>query len=236
MKSDQCKNTAQGQCTKTPSKMPTADESDARRVRANVAATANAIVIAKRRAERRIDINEPAKRRADGNTRRADAKVAAIARKLTKKRADAKIVATANKTAIVNINEPANNARSAHANVVATADANVMAVTNKATSNTRKVHANVMARSNGSNARRARINKAATVDEGDTRSACQYSGYHRRNRNGQEESDANIVTTANVRVSDARTSANIAVNANANKTASNIRKRVPMYRRPQMPT
>ena len=145
-------------------------------------------MIAKRRAERIADVNEPAKRRADGNTRRADTNVAAIASKTTKKRADAKIVAMINETATGNINKPANKARRAHANVVATADANVIFVTNKATSNTWKMRANMTAKSNGSNAKRACINKAATVDEDDTRSACQHSGYHRRNRNGQEQS------------------------------------------------
>ena len=48
--------------------------------------------------------------------------------------------------------------------------------------------------------------------------------------------DANVATTANVMASDTRAGTNIAVNANANKTAINTRKRVPMDRRPQMPT
>ena len=82
--------------------------------------------------------NKPAKRRADGNTRRVDANIAAIASKPTKKRADAKIVARANETATANINKPANNAKRAHANIVATADANVTAAINKAARNTRK--------------------------------------------------------------------------------------------------
>ena len=172
MKSDQRKNTTQGQCIRTLSKMATANESDTRKVCANVAATADVIVIAKRRAEKRANANEPAKRRADGNTRRADANVTATTSKPTKKRADAKIMATTNKMATTNINKPANNTKRAHANVVATADANVMAATNKVTSNARKAHANVTARSNGSNARRAHINKTATVNEGNTRSAC----------------------------------------------------------------
>lgn len=42
--------------------------------------------------------------------------------------------------------------------------------------------------------------------------------------------DANVATTVNVIASDVRAGYNIAVNTNANKTASNIKKRVPMYR------
>ena len=186
MKSNQRKNIAQGQRTRIPSKMATADESNAKRARANVATTVDAIVIAKKKVEKRADVNKLVKRRADGNTRRADTNIAATASKPTKKRADAKIVAMANETATANINKLANNARRAHVNVVATIDANVMAAINKATSNARKARANVMARSNGNNAKRVRINKAATVDEGNTRSVCHQSGYRRCNRNGQE--------------------------------------------------
>lgn len=66
--------------------------------------------------------------------------------------------------------------------------------------------------SNGSNARKALTNKVATADKCNVRRV-----------------DANVATTANVMTSDIRAGANVAVNANANKTASNIKKRVPMY-------
>ena len=74
------------------------------------------------------------------------------------------------------------------------------------------LYAKVANSSNGCNARRVRINKVATADEGNARRA-----------------DVNVVTIANVMASDAKTGANIAVNANANKTASNIKKCMPMY-------
>lgn len=138
--------------------------SDTRRANINIAAIANAIIIAKKR---------------------ANDKVAATASKPTKKRVDTKVVALANKTATSNAIKPASNTRRVHANVMATADANRTAATNKSISNTKNVHANVTASSNGHNIKRANINKAATVDKSNTRSVCQYSGYYRYQCNGQ---------------------------------------------------
>ena len=65
----------------------------------------------------------------------------------------------------------------------------------------------------------------------------------RRADGNTRRADANIVATtnktaiahANVMTSNTRAGANIAVTANANKAASNIKKYVPMYRQSQMP-
>lgn len=46
----------------------------------------------------------------------------------------------------------------------------------------------------------------------------------------KRSADANVVIIANVIASNTRASANVAMNANANKMASNIRKCMSMYR------
>ena len=51
----------------------------------------------------------------------------------------------------------------------------------------------------------------------------------------KRKADTNIATIANIMASDTKAGTNVAVNVNANKMASNIKKCVLMYRQLQMP-
>ena len=98
-------------------KVATIDEGRTKKARVNAAATAYAIVMAKRRADANVVVtaSKLAKKKADSNTRRADTNVAA----------------TANKIATAYINIMVINAR-AGANIVVTSN------TNKASNNTKE--------------------------------------------------------------------------------------------------
>ena len=96
----------------------TIEESNTKRVYINVAVTANAIIMAKKR---------------------VDANVTANASKPTKKIVDAKIVEMTNETKIANDNELINNAKKAHINIVTNINANIMTTINRATNNAKKM-------------------------------------------------------------------------------------------------
>lgn len=187
----------------------TIEESNTKRVYINVAVTANAIIMAKKR---------------------VDANVTANASKPTKKIVDAKIVEMTNETKIANDNELINNAKKAHINIVTNINANIMTTINRATNNAKKMQANIATSNKGSYARRVYINKATNVDKNNIRSKCQHNGYCKYNYNGQEESRCQYTNNPNIIANNARVDSKVAVIVNANKTASNRRECVLMYR------
>lgn len=147
------------------------------------------------------------------------------------------MMATVNKMVILNANELASNTKKAYSNKKAIVVANVMAETNKTTSNIKKAYVNVMASNNGNNTKRAYINKAVTINKDNIgRPHINIVAIADTIMMAKRKGDVNIATTANITASNAKEGANIAMIANANKKASNIKKRMRNYQQTQMPT